>query len=235
MPKFSIFTVVYYGIIACCTCIYQVGVQLSDGLEFHDHFQFHTIFRKFQQRVNLLCFMGRHLPSSHILLLYKSYVRPAIEYAIPVWSFRITSAQLESLDVLQAKVCRRLLKLAKITFDIYESKSNLNRLCHLESLQFRRIFISLVVLFKYINFHPEYLSRFAITISCHVVPVGPKSSFLTHMVVFFHPFSYRKLVLFGLPPRLTTLDSLSEFKRHLRIHIAKYQFDCTGTPLMCNH
>ena len=55
----------------------HLGVQLSDGLKFHDHC--HTIFRKFQQRVNLLCFMGRHLPSSHILLLYKSYVRPAIE------------------------------------------------------------------------------------------------------------------------------------------------------------
>ena len=98
----------------------HLGVQLSDGLKFHDHF--HTIFRKFQQQVNLLCFMGRHLPSSHILLLYKSYmyVRPAIEYANPVWSFRITSAQLGSLDVLQAKVCRRLLKSAKITFDIYE-------------------------------------------------------------------------------------------------------------------
>ena len=45
------------------------GVELSDGLKFHDHF--HTIFRKFQQRANsLLCFMGRHLPSSHIALLY---------------------------------------------------------------------------------------------------------------------------------------------------------------------
>ena len=66
----------------------HLGVQLSDGLKFHDHF--HTIFRKFQQRVNLLCVMGRHLPSSHIALLYmydsyRSYVRPAIE----------------SLDVLQ--------------------------------------------------------------------------------------------------------------------------------------
>ena len=93
----------------------HLGVELSDGLKFHDHF--HTIFRKFQQRVNLLCFMGRHLPSSHIALLYKSYVRPAIEYAIPVWSLRITSAQLESLDVLQAKGCRQLLRSAKIDFD----------------------------------------------------------------------------------------------------------------------
>eukprot|EP00117_Sycon_ciliatum_P009244 scpid23536/ scgid11615/ RNA-directed DNA polymerase from mobile element jockey; Reverse transcriptase len=48
----------------------HLGVQLSDGLKFHDHF--HTIFRKFQQRVNLLCFMGRHLPSSYIALLYTS-------------------------------------------------------------------------------------------------------------------------------------------------------------------
>ena len=92
--------------------------------------------------------MGRHLPSSYIALLYKPYVRPAIEYAFPVWSLRITSAQLESLDVLQAKVCRRLLRSVKIDFDNFESKSNWNWLCHLESLQFRRIFISLVVLFK---------------------------------------------------------------------------------------
>ena len=111
----------------------------------------------------------------------------------------------------------------------------MNRLCHLESLQFRRIFISLVVLFKYINFHPEYLSRFAITIS-RSARRPKKLIFNSHGRIFSSLFLQKTGSLWNcLPPRLTTLDSLSEFKRHLRIHIAKYQFDCTGTPLMCNH
>ena len=137
-----------------------------------------------------------------------------LNYAIPVWSFRTTFAQLKSLDVLQAKVCRRLLKSAKITFDINESKSNLNRLCHLEFLLF-------------------YLST---SISTQNSPPPQKLIFNSHGRIFSSLFLQKTDALWNcLPPRLTTLDSLSEFKRHLRIHNAKYQFDCTRAPLMCNH
>ena len=63
--------------------------------------------------------MGRYLPYPNIALLYKSYVRPTIEYATPIWSLTLTTAQLAMFDVLQAKVCRRLLRSAKIEFDRY--------------------------------------------------------------------------------------------------------------------
>ena len=114
-------------------------------------------------------------------------------------------------------ICRRLLQSSKIDFDNYESKSNLNRLCRLESLQFRRIFISLVVLFMYINFHPDYLSRFAITIS-RSARRPKKLIFNPHGRIFSCLILQKTGALWNcLPPRLTTLGSLTETKRHLRI------------------
>ena len=141
----------------------HLGVQLSSYLKFDNHFN--TISKKFQQRVNLLCYMGRYLPYPNIALLYKSYVRPTIEYATPIWSLTPTTAQLAMFDVLQAKVCRRLLRSAKIEFDRYESKDSLNSMCNLESLHFRRTLIATTIPFKYIHFQPHILSLFDINIS----------------------------------------------------------------------
>ena len=67
------------------------------SLSFNDYFS--KICKTFQQRVNLLCYMGKHLSASTIMLLYKSYVRPVVEYSITVWFCRLTAKQLSVLDV----------------------------------------------------------------------------------------------------------------------------------------
>ena len=84
----------------------------------------------------------------------------------PVWSLTLTTAQLAMFDVLQAKVCRRLLRSAKVECDRYESKDSLNSMCNLESLHFRRTLIAIyTILFKHIHFQPHVLSIFDINIS----------------------------------------------------------------------
>ena len=93
--------------------------------------------------------MGHHLDASTISLLYKSYVRPAVEYATPVWCYLIPATQLAMLDTLQAKTCRCILRSANVAIDQYESKNNLNKLCFLESLSYRRTYLCIIVLFKY--------------------------------------------------------------------------------------
>ena len=80
----------------------HLGIWIRPKLDFSTHFQ--TIQGRFVQRVNLLCYMGHCLPATTIMLLYKSYVHPSIEYAIPVWWPRTGSTQLAALGVLQAKV-----------------------------------------------------------------------------------------------------------------------------------
>ena len=124
----------------------HLGVILTADLKFSEHYN--AIKKNFTQRVNLLCYMGKVLPPETILLLYKSYVRPAIEYAIPIWYHKLTKAQLAVFDILQARVCRRFLRSKNIQFDLHETKDNLNRLCNLQSLQFRRQLLSLIALFK---------------------------------------------------------------------------------------
>ena len=209
--------------------VIHLGVEISTNLKFQDHFT--TVFKKFRQRVNLLCFMGRHLSHAHIALLYKSYVRPTVEYAIPVWCFRLTASQLESLDTLQAKICRCLLRSAKIDFDRYESKNNLNRLCNLESLHFRRTCISITVLFKYIHWHPDYLSRFDINISSSARRPN-KLIFNSHGRISSSLFLHKIGKLWNcLPPRLTSQDSLSKFQQQYRLHVKSVKLDCSGISL----
>ena len=65
---------------------------------------------------------------SYFEVLDKSCVRPTVEYAIPVWSFRVNQDKLSALDILQAKVCRRLLSIDVLQseVDYHESRENLN-------------------------------------------------------------------------------------------------------------
>jgi len=206
--------------------IKHLGVQLTPKLNFDAHFT--TISTIYKQRVNLLCYMGKYLDAPTIMLLYKSYVRPMVEYAIPVWCFRLTNTQLSSLDILQARVCRRFLKRKSIPFDSHETKENLNKLCLLQSLHFRRQFLSLVVLFKFIHDFPHYLSRFNITISKSSRRPN-KLVFNSHGTLLSSLFMHKIGTLWNcLPPHITSLKSIGEFKQQVRAHLFNYQFDCRG-------
>lgn len=206
----------------------HLGVTISPDLKFTQHYK--IIKKLFTQRVNLLCFMGKKLPPDSILLLYKSYVRPAIEYAIPVWYHRLTKAQLSVFDVLQAKVCRRFLKSKKIHFDVHETKENLNILCHLQSLEFRRQLLSLTVLFKIIHSHPEYLARFQIKLSTSARRPN-KLNFPDHGTQVSSLFLFKTGRLWNcLPPSITSLDAVNLFRRQLSLHMFKHQFSCQGIP-----
>lgn len=208
--------------------IAHLGVTFSGDLLFTTHYA--AIHKLFKQRVNLLCFMSKRLPCNAVMLLYKSYVRPTIEYAVSVWCFRLPAALLSKLDVLQARICRRYLRSMKVVFDIHETKESLNMKCNLQSLKYRRQFLSIVILFKYIHFHPDYLQRFNLAIS--------KSARRPNkLVINCHGTQMSSLFLLKaaklwncLPPSTTSLDNLVAFKKQYLIHTYKYRFDCRGIP-----
>ena len=206
----------------------HLGVTLTANLDFTHHLS--AITSRFSKRIALLCYMGRSLQADAIILLYKSYVRPAVEYAIPVWCFRITQAQITALDILQAKICRRILKSCHQNFEYDESKENLNKLCSLQSLKYRRQIISLVTLFKFIHFHPNYLEQFNIYITKSTRRPN-KLVFNNHGRVLSSLFMHRIGNMWNcLPPSLTSLDNLSKFTCALRHFTLKYQFSCNGIP-----
>ena len=73
------------------------------------------------------------LPDNDLLLIYKGYIRPLVEYAVPVWHPGLTNAQTSKLEGIQ----KRALKL--ILTHRYQSYSNALTLTSLESLQARRV------------------------------------------------------------------------------------------------
>ena len=208
--------------------IKHLGVQLTSTLDFTPHYN--RIKKLFVQRVNLLCHMSQYLPSDAILILYKSYVRPVLEYAIPVWYHRLTKSQLHFFDLLQAKLCRRYLRTKEVAFNPHESKENLNILCHLQSLHFRRQILSLVVLFKFIHHHSDYLAQFRISLSSSKRRPN-KLVFQSHGRYSSSLFLHKTGKLWNsLPPAITSLDSLVEFKKQLNRIMFNYKFCCTGIP-----
>ena len=84
----------------------HLGVYLTPDQSNTIHLQ--TILKTFQRRVSLLCFMGRH-PAPQPFYFYKGFVRPALEHATSAWSYAITKAELERLNILQAGVARKYL------------------------------------------------------------------------------------------------------------------------------
>ena len=207
----------------------HLGIDISVDLQFTTHFL--KILKKFRKRVNLLCHMGLHLNPQSISLLYKAYVRPAVEYAVPVWFCRVPLNLLAKLDVLQAKVCRRLLKSAGMSFDRYETKENLNKLCMLESLHFRRTCMSLITLFKIIHNNPRYLSTFNITVTRSERRPN-KLLFNTHGRISSSLFLHKVGKLWNcLPPAITKLASLPEFKKAVRLHLFNIKFSNTTSSL----
>ena len=168
--------------------------------------------------------------SLHLLLAIISVftLLATVEYAVSVWFLRIPLAQLSLLDMLQAKVCRRLLRSAKVTSDPHESKDNLNSLCVLESLQYRRLYLSMIIMFKYVHFHPDYLASFHI-LKSRSERRPNKLIFNNHGRISSSLFLHRIGKLWNcLPPSLTSIDSLSQFRQALRVHWAKYTFTCRG-------
>ena len=142
-------------------------------------------------------------------------MRPSIEYATPVWCFRATQDHLDALDVLQARVWRRILLSSNIPFDRQESKENLNKMCQVESLQWRRQVLSLVILFKYIHSRPDYLATFHITITKSARRPN-KLVFNRHGRALSSMFLFRIGTLWNcLPPQTTAILCLADFLKSM--------------------
>ena len=208
----------------------HLGVLLSPDLCFRDHFD--NIYLKFRQRTNLLRLMASSLHPASLLLLYKSYVRPTVEYATPCWFPSMSITLLNKLDIVQAAFARSLCRKLDITYQFDEPKSSLNKLCTLQSLQFRRQILCLVSLQKIIFRHPQYLARFNFRVSSshrrpnHII-LPPHSRMLSQQ--FFFQFA----CLWNTLPDSLTSSSVScvQFKKEISRHFIAYQYATKGIPM----
>ena len=73
------------------------------------------------------------LPNDDLLLIYKGYIRPLVEYAVPVWHSGLTTAQTNKLEGIQKRALKLILGYR------YNSYANALVMTSQESLQERRV------------------------------------------------------------------------------------------------
>ena len=89
--------------------IKYLGLVLDDNLSFDMHVD--SVVGKVNSALNKICVLirGRKgIPIDVALDLYKSLVRPHLEYAIPAWS-TLSNSQLATLDRLQCKCIKKIM------------------------------------------------------------------------------------------------------------------------------
>ena len=174
--------------------------------------------------------MSTLLPASTISLLFKSYVRPTLEYACPVWMFCLTSCQKETLNTLQASAARAYLSAKnKRKVDWMTSKHILNQPSGWESLHWRRQILALVYFHHVVHYFPSLLDTFSITRSSSAR--RPFSFLLPKASLYIAKCSLFKLTIEWnkLPFELQSLPAKS-FSIQIRHHYNAHKYSMDGIP-----
>ena len=143
----------------------DLGVIMSNDLKWASHCA--SIAKKASIRMNCLFRSFESKSTSFLLQLYKTFVRPKLEYASPVWSpYRLKDIRL--IESVQRQFTNRLPELAKLKL------SYPNRLSHLklERLDLRRLKADLALvhklLYHYCDVSPIEIQR--------LLPYHPQSA-----------------------------------------------------------
>jgi len=121
--------------------VVDLGVSVDKNINFSEHIQ--KIVRKASTRCYLIrkCFQSKHTPT--LLLAFKTYVRPLLEYNSLVWSPHLHK-DINTIEKVQRRFTKRLSGLYNLSYD--------ERLSHLqlERLEARRIKTDVITAYKII-------------------------------------------------------------------------------------
>ena len=152
------------------------------------------------------------------LKLYKSYVRPKLEYNTPVWSPYLLK-NIDAIEKVQRRFTKIICRRCSITFTSYPDRlSKLNLL----SLRHRRIRFDLIFLFKivnnlsHLNFNSFFIfQRSTYSLRHNTVKILPKQHF--NCGVWSGSFFERAPRFWNkLSPDVTSVTSLDLFKSRLK-------------------
>ena len=207
----------------------HLGVTITPSLNFSDHIK--SITHKFRSRVFLLRHMAHFLSASTVSLLYKCYVRPLLEYAVPVWSFAVSHSDSLTLDRLQAVAARSYLLCKTRHPPEWETpKQILNRTCDWSSLKWRRQILSLLYFHHVFYQFPSLLIRFKfnVSLSCR----HPSSIVLPRSGAHFlkSPLFSLSVEWNKLPEHIRCVQSSVNFRIALKAHYSQHRYSLTGIP-----
>ena len=112
----------------------QLGLSLSSNLTWKTHI--HSLAKHASQKLSFLARVRRFFSSSHLLSIYKSQIRPSLEYCSHVWG-GAEKSPLCLLDKVQSKAIRLI--------------NNPNLTKSLQPLSHRRLVGDLSIFYRYFN------------------------------------------------------------------------------------
>ena len=123
-------------------CVKDLGILLSTDLKWSNHINHISSSASSQSYLILKSFSSRCIWV--LLKLYKTYVRPKLEYNSPVWSPYL-SKDINQIENVQKSFTRFAFRRCGIPYNSY--KDRLYKI-NLESLQHRRVIYDLILVYK---------------------------------------------------------------------------------------
>ena len=190
----------------------HLGIILDQKLTFEEHLK--NVYTKTTKTLNLLRKLQNLLPRSALITLYKSFVRPHLDYGDIIYEESYNASFHERLESIQYNASLAITGAIKGT-----SKEKLYNELGLESLQYRRWYRKLCHFYKYyILKQPKYLFD--------IIPINP-SNYSTRNTDKIPPFNVRhnfyKNSFFPsaviewnkLDPEIRNVDSFNIFKKSI--------------------
>ena len=85
--------------------IKRLGIMIQSDLKWDSHIA--DIIKRANQKLYMLRLLKKHcLPFHDLLVIYKSYLRPILEYGAPIWNGGLTGKHDESLEKIQKRALR---------------------------------------------------------------------------------------------------------------------------------
>ena len=125
----------------------DLGLILSNDLKWNKYVD--KVKLKASRLSNLLL---RTFKSSSLHLhnnVYKTYIRPSLEYNTPIWSSP-SKANIKTIESVQKKFTKYICKRLNIKFESYTDRL---KIFNIESLEYRRMKFDLILVYKLLNGH----------------------------------------------------------------------------------
>ena len=108
-----------------------LGVLIQSDLKWDT--QVNSMIRRGNSRLFMLRKLKHfHLTTKELVTVFVSFVRPVVEYAVPVWTSGITNKHVKDLERVQRRACKIILGLE------YDSYRHALQMLELDTLQERR-------------------------------------------------------------------------------------------------
>ena len=195
--------------------IRDLGIIISDNLKWEKHIDY--IYRNASTSAYQISRFSKTRNIWTLIKLFKTYIRPKLEFNTPLWSPHLTK-DITRIEKVQRTFTRYVFKKCNLPYSSYSDR--LNQI-NLQSLEYRRISFDLIFLYKIINnLAGIKFSNYFIfietpyTLRSKKIKIKPK--YESSIPVWQHSFFSRAPRLWNsLPDKITDSENLSCFKYRL--------------------